>query len=53
MKNKSRTKDGDFDMLEEEDEILEEYIEEEVVESEEDDNLNDGGEIQYISSDDE
>ena len=53
LKNKSCTKDDDSYMLGEEDETLEEYIKEEVLESEEDDDINNGGDIQDISSDDE
>ena len=40
-------------MLGEEDETLKEYVEEEIVESDEDDDVNDGGDIQDISSNDE
>ena len=40
-------------MLIEEDETLEEYIEEEIIKSNGDDDINDGGDIQDISSDDE
>ena len=53
LKNKSHAEDGDSDMLGEEDETLEVYIEKEVFESEEDDDINDGGDIQDISNDDE
>ena len=53
LKNTTHAKDDDFDMLGEEDETLEEYIEEEVVEFNEGDNINEGGDIQDISSDNE
>ena len=35
------------------DETLEEYVEKDVIESDEDDDINDGGDIQHISGDDE
>ena len=53
LKNKSRVEDDVFDMQGEEDETLEEYVQEEVVKSEEDDAIYDGGDIQDISNDDE
>ena len=53
LKNKSRVEDDDFDILGEEDETLEEYVDEKVVESEEDDDINDSGDIQDISSNDD
>ena len=40
-------------MLGEEDKTLEEYVEEEVMESDEDDDINDDGDIQDISCDNE
>ena len=49
----SHVEDNDVEMILEEDETLEEYIEEEFVESDEDDDIDDGGDIQDISSDDE
>ena len=45
LKNKSCAEDDEFDMAQEEDEILEEYVEEEFVESNEDDDIDDGGDI--------
>ena len=53
LKNVSHVEDNDVEMTLEEDETLEEYIEEEFVESDEDDDIDDGGDIQDISSDDE
>ena len=53
MKNKSRAEDDEFEVAREEDEILEEYVEEEFVKSDEDNYIDDGGDIQNISSDDE
>ena len=53
LNNKSYAEDDEFDMLGEEDETLKEYIEEDVVETNEDDDINNGGDIQDISSDDE
>ena len=53
LNNKSHSEDDEFDILDEEDETLEEYIEEDVIESDEDDDINDGGDIQDISSDEE
>ena len=50
MKNRSHAEDDDFDMMGEEDGNLEEYVEEEVTEFEEDDDINDGGDIQDINS---
>ena len=52
LKNKSHAEDDDFDMLGEEDKPSEEYVEKEVPKSEEDDDINNGGDIQDISSDD-
>ena len=48
LKNKSHAKDDDSNMLGEEDETLEEYVEEEAFEFEKDDDINDGGDIQDI-----
>ena len=53
LKIKSQVEDDNSDMLEDEDETLEEYVEEEVIKFKEDDDINDGGDIQDISSDDE
>ena len=50
LKDKSAVDDFIND---EDDETLEEYLEEEFVESKDDDDINDGGDIQDISSDDE
>ena len=52
LKNATRTEDDDFDMVGEEDKTLEDYVEEDIVESDEDDDINEGGDIQEISSDD-
>ena len=51
LNNKSCTEDDEFDMLGEDNETLEEYLEDDVVEFDEDDDINDGGDIQDISSD--
>ena len=53
LNNKSRAEDDEFDMLGEEDETLKEYVEQYVMEYNEDDDINDGGDIQDISSDNE
>ena len=50
LNNKSRAEGDEFDILEEDNETLEEYVEEDVIESNEDDDINDGADIQDISS---
>ena len=52
MKNKSCTEDDEVKMAREEDETLEDYVEEEFIKSDED-GIDDGGDIQDISNDDE
>ena len=49
LKNTTRAEDDEFDMLGEEDKTLEEYIEEEVVKSDEDDDINDGGNFKILA----
>ena len=51
LKHKSHAEDDEFDMAWEEDKTLEEYVEEEFVESDEDDDIDDCGDIQDLSSD--
>ena len=53
LKNKSLAEDDKFEKAREKDDILKEYVEEKFVKFDEDDDIDDGGDIQDIRSDDE